>query len=115
MKRELNEVQLIFSSSMRTAPQKNLVARIDKLYETLAAMSYKGLSKVDRNRLYESGLEAIKSDLVIDMENERMKISDQLKHLAEKHEHEYEQDLPRHSFELDKFERKFPNFPENYS
>ena len=34
-------------------------------------MSYKGLLKMARDRLFEEGLEAIKSDLVIDMENER--------------------------------------------
>jgi len=30
-------------------------------------MSYKGLLKMARDRLFEEGLEAIKSDLVIDM------------------------------------------------
>ena len=105
--RQDNEIQMLFREQATTKPAKALLARIDKLHDTLNAMEYRGLPQSDRKRLRDEGIQALTVDLMGDLAAERQKVGEQLLHVKEKYEKDYYADLPRHSFEISKFERKF--------
>jgi hypothetical protein len=110
--REENEEQKLFREHVKTAPQRALLTRLDRLSSALDSMAYKGLSKMDRDRLKSEGLQAISQDLEVDLKTERDKLSKQMDHIGTKFEKLYSEELPRHSFELSKYERKFKGMSE---
>ncbi len=107
MKRVENEIQQMYREHAKTSPQRNLLARIDKLHETLDSLTFRGLSETDRKRLFDEGKEAIARDLMNDLQLEREKIGQELLHVKERYEKIYDAELNKHSFEIAKYERRF--------
>jgi len=96
----------IIQKSKSSQSTKYLMAQLNKLKAAIAEARNTGATDRYLTDLEYSGLAAIRTDLLLNKQNEALAAQDVLNQLAEKYTREYEKDYGLHDFRIKNLERK---------